>query len=177
MLNINLQQLISSSLPILIRSALILLGGFVVNLIVGRLINTAVHKFDGEDDSTKSEREQRAQTLGDILIGTSKALIWGIVLITLLSEWGVNITPIITGAGIVGLAVGFGAQTLVKDVISGFFLLLENQYNKGDTVEIAKVKGRVRKVGLRVTILEDDKGNIYTVPNSEIKTVTKYKKK
>ena len=86
----------------------------------------------------------------------------------ILSQWGVNIAPLLAGAGILGLAVGFGTQTLVKDIVTGFFILLEGNYNIGTEIEIAGVKGEVKKINLRTTVLEADKGIIHIIPNSKI---------
>jgi small conductance mechanosensitive channel len=88
-----------------------------------------------------------------------------------------NITPLITGAGILGLAFSFGAQTLVKDLIAGFFIILENQYNVGDQVKLNTEEGVVDKITLRATVLKDKKGNLIYIPNSEIKKVVVIKKK
>ncbi len=98
------------------------------------------------------------------------------VLLMVLSQWGVNILPILTGAGILGLAISFGAQTLIKDFISGFFILLEDQYNLGDRVKINNFEGEVYSLGLRVTILKDSKGNLIYIPNSQVTTVVRLKK-
>ena len=89
----------------------------------------------------------------------------------ILSEFGMNITPIITGAGIVGLAVGFGAQNLVRDVISGFFLIFEDQIRVGDVAKINGVGGTVENIRLRTTILRDVEGTVHIFPNGEIKQV------
>jgi small conductance mechanosensitive channel len=98
------------------------------------------------------------------------------VLLMILSQWGVNILPILTGASILGLAISFGAQTLIKDFISGFFILLEDQFNLGDRVKINNFEGEVYSLGLRVTILKDSKGNLIYIPNSQIATVVRLKK-
>ncbi|MGB2696402.1 MAG: mechanosensitive ion channel family protein, partial [Candidatus Zixiibacteriota bacterium] len=87
-------------------------------------------------------------------------------------ELGLDIGPILAGAGILGLAVGFGAQTLVKDVISGFFILMEDQYRVGDVVEVAGIGGLVEQMSLRVTILRDLEGKVHYIPNGSISTAT-----
>jgi small conductance mechanosensitive channel len=89
----------------------------------------------------------------------------------ILGELGLDIGPIIAGAGIVGLAVGFGAQTLVKDVISGFFILLENQFSVGDSIQIDDIGGGVEKMTLRATFLRDLEGTLHVIPNGEIRTL------
>ena len=87
-----------------------------------------------------------------------------------LKRIGLDITPILTGAGLLGLAVSFGSQTLVRDLISGFFIIVENQFNVGDKVKIANIEGKVIAINLRTTVLENKHQRIY-IPNSEIKNV------
>jgi small conductance mechanosensitive channel len=91
-----------------------------------------------------------------------------------LRDLGVDLAPILAGAGIIGLAVGFGAQTLVKDVISGFFLLLEDQYRVNDEVSIAGARGHVEEIGLRTTVLRDADGRVHIVPNGAVGVVTNH---
>jgi small conductance mechanosensitive channel len=90
----------------------------------------------------------------------------------LLSELGINIAPILAGVGIVGIAIGFGAQSLVKDIIAGLFILIENQYRKGDVVKIADVSGLVEDISLRRTVLRDMDGVVHVVPNGEIRVAS-----
>src|SRR4030043_1754813 len=90
----------------------------------------------------------------------------------LLSEVGINIAPVLAGVGIIGLAIGFGAQSLVKDIISGLFILIENQYRKGDVVKIADVSGLVEDINLRRTVLRDLDGIVHVVPNGEIRVAS-----
>ena len=118
------------------------------------------------------EFQKRTQTLGSIV---RYVLIIAIIIVgamTVLKELGVEIAPVLAAAGIVGLAVGFGAQSLVKDVISGFFMLLEDQIRVGDVVQIAGKGGLVEKVNLKTTILRDLAGNVHYVPNGHIDVVT-----
>src|SRR5437588_5735139 len=86
--------------------------------------------------------------------------------------FGLNLGPLLASAGIAGLAIGFGAQTLVKDVINGFFILLENQYDIGDNIRVAGVKGTVEAMNMRSTVLRDEDGTVHIIPNSEIKIVS-----
>jgi small conductance mechanosensitive channel len=118
------------------------------------------------------EFQKRTQTLVSIV---RYALVFTILIVasmTLLREFGIEIGPILAAAGIVGLAVGFGAQSLVKDVISGFFILLEDQIRVGDVVQIAGKGGLVEKINLKTTILRDLAGNVHYVPNGHIDVVT-----
>ena len=119
-------------------------------------------------DDPESEVEQRIDTLTQVIYRT----VWFVAvvagLITILPEFGINASALLAGAGLLGLAVGFGAQSLVKDVISGLFILVENQYGKGDVVSIAGVGGVVEDVNLRRTLLRDLDGTQHSVPNGEI---------
>ncbi len=110
-----------------------------------------------------------------ILKGIIDIVFFLIAVLIVLSYWGVNIIPILTGASILGLAISFGSQTLIKDFISGFFILLEDQYSIGDKVKIGNFEGEVQEITLRLTILKDSKGNQIFIPNSQVTTVIKMK--
>lgn len=118
------------------------------------------------------ERQKRAQTLSNIVYAVGFALVLVIGVLLVLRELGLDIAPFLATAGIGGLAVGFGAQSLVKDVISGFFVLLEDQVRVGDVVNIAGKGGYVESVGLRIIKLRDFDGSLHIVPNGSISTVT-----
>lgn len=115
---------------------------------------------------------QQIRTLASVInsVGIFVILFWA--LLQTLPLMGFELGPLLASAGVAGLAIGFGAQTLVKDVINGFFILLENQYDIGDKVRIAGVQGMVEEMSLRRTVLRDDDGTVHTVPNSEIKIVS-----
>jgi moderate conductance mechanosensitive channel len=117
------------------------------------------------------ERTKRIQTLGAILRRTLAVVATSIAALMILREVGIDITPVLTGAGIVGLAVGFGAQTLVRDIISGFFLILEDQIRVGDVAAINGQGGLVEEVNLRTIVLRDEQGAVHVYPNGEIKTL------
>lgn len=118
------------------------------------------------------EREKRALTLAGIVktVGTTAIVV--IATMMGLRELGLDITPIIAGAGVVGLAVGFGAQSLIKDVIAGFFIILEGQFGVGDVIKTGEISGQVERLNLRVTVLRDDNGAAHFIPNSELKVVS-----
>jgi small conductance mechanosensitive channel len=118
------------------------------------------------------ERTKRVQTLGRILQRTLVIVASSIAALMILRELGIDITPVLTGAGIVGLAVGFGAQTLVRDIISGFFLIMEDQIRVGDVAAINGQGGLVEEVNLRTIVLRDEQGAVHVFPNGEIKTLT-----
>ena len=114
---------------------------------------------------------QRAETIGALLRSISSIVIWGIAGITILGELGINLGPLIAGAGIIGIALGFGAQSLVRDFLSGVFMLLEDQYGVGDIVDVGEANGVVEGVSLRTTRLRDVQGTVWYVPNGEIRRV------
>lgn len=116
----------------------------------------------------------KTQTVRHLLKNVVQVVLFFIAVLLILANWGINIAPILTGAGILGLAVSFGSQTLVKDVISGFFIILEDQYNLGDKIKIDKYEGNVHNITLRMTVLKDSSGNLIYIPNSQITTVTRY---
>jgi len=117
----------------------------------------------------------KTRTIRSLLNNIIDAALFSVAVLIILSNWGVNITPILTGAGILGLAFSFGAQTLVKDLIAGFFIIAENQFNIGDKIKIGKLEGEVFKMTLRMTVLKDKNGNLIYIPNSQITTVVKLK--
>jgi moderate conductance mechanosensitive channel len=117
------------------------------------------------------ERTKRAQTLSRLLQKTLSIFVIGVAGLMILRELRVDITPVLTGAGIVGLAVGFGAQTLVRDVISGFFLILEDQVRVGDVAVVNGQGGLVEAVNLRTIVLRDEQGTVHVFPNGEVKTL------
>ncbi|MBN2262215.1 MAG: mechanosensitive ion channel family protein [Prolixibacteraceae bacterium] len=118
------------------------------------------------------EAEKRIKTLMGILLGIGKILIWATAIMVLLNKLNIDIKPILAGAGIVGLAVGFGAQELVRDFISGFFILLENQIRTGDVAIINGTGGSVEKIELRTTTLRDFSGVVHIFQNGKINTIS-----
>ena len=118
------------------------------------------------------ERSKRARTLGATIGRFFSILIWSAAVLMALRELGVDITPLLTGAGIIGLAVGFGAQTLVKDIISGLFLIAEDQVRIGDVVDINGIGGTVEEINLRTIVLRDMEGVVHAISNGEIRVVS-----
>ncbi|UZN04723.1 mechanosensitive ion channel family protein [Cellulomonas sp. S1-8] len=115
-----------------------------------------------------ARRAQRARTIGSVLRSTASIVVGSIAAILVLDALGINLAPFIASAGIVGVAVGFGAQSLVKDFLSGLFMLLEDQYGVGDVVDVGAATGTVEAVGLRVTKLRDGDGTLWYVPNGSM---------
>jgi small conductance mechanosensitive channel len=122
------------------------------------------------------ERTKRAQTLGRLIQRALTVVVTGIGALMVLRELDVDVTPVLTGAGIVGLAVGFGAQTLVRDIISGFFLILEDQVRVGDVAVVNGQGGLVEEVNLRTIVLRDESGTVHVFPNGEVKTLANMSK-
>lgn len=155
--------------------ALRLLGIFVIALIVNRLLR-ALTKVIIKPAATQARqaqlREQQTRTLAGIVYSTGSKAVWVIALLTALNEFKINILPAVTLAGLASLAVGFGAQTIIRDVIAGFYIVLEDQYVVGDTIQIADYVGRVEHLTLRRTVLRDARGALVTVANGEIRTVS-----
>lgn len=156
----------------LFRIALILGGALLAKGILVRFLNSGLAKID-HNISQKVKRE-RLRTLGSVLSNLSSFVLGALALLLVLSELGVDIAPLLAGLGVLGLGVGLAAQTLIRDYISGFFILFENQFNVGDRVEIGGKKGEVVDLSLRTTTLKDAEGRIHLVPNSQISAITKF---
>ena len=137
-----------------------------------RLISRAIARFErhlGKSPSPDAfEHAKRARTLSALIANTSRIFVIAAAVLMILDKIDINIAPILAGAGIVGLAVGFGAQTLVKDVISGFFLIFENQIRVGDAAEIDRVQGIVESIHLRTVVIRDQQGAVHVIPCGSI---------
>lgn len=135
---------------------------------IGRVVRRTMisSRFD-----TESDAEQRADTLTGLFRTALTALIWIIGAVLILNEFNVNLAALATGAGLFGIIIGFGAQSTVKDFLSGIFIIMENQYRIGDVVNIDGNKGVVEQVTIRITKLRDVDGSVYFIPNGEITVV------
>lgn len=134
-----------------------------------RLINRViVRTIELRHDQESSRGQQRASSINQLLQSIVTVVIWTISTITILSIFGINVAPLLTSAGVIGVGLGFGAQTLVKDYLAGIFLIIEDQYGVGDRVDLGPAAGTVEEVGLRVTRIKDDAGVIWYVRNGEI---------
>jgi len=170
------------------RILLILVVAFVVNRLVRRAIRRLVASMtrekvqrglnslrpavlDSSDELPTLRRMQRAETIGGLLQNASSVVIWAMAVLTALETIGINLGPLVAGAGIVGVALGFGAQHLVRDLITGIFMLLEDQYGIGDVIDVGPARGTVEAVGLRSTRVRDVDGVLWHVPNGEIRWV------
>jgi small conductance mechanosensitive channel len=146
-------------------------------MVASRLASSATKRFvltvhrRSPLTSSTGRSEQRAATVADVIASAERVVIWSIAMFTILDQVGVNLAPLLAGAGIAGIAIGFGAQTLVKDTISGLFVLLEDQYGVGDLVTLGDTTGTVEDVSLRVTRLRSVDGTVWFIPNGEVRRV------
>jgi small conductance mechanosensitive channel len=174
-----------------LRLVLIFATAVIVNRIVRRLIASFIARTtDAEVDHVRRTLRRltpqslqataavtplraaaRAQTIGLVLKSTASIVIYSLATLTALSEVGIDLAPLIAGAGIVGVALGFGAQSLVKDFLSGLFMLAEDQYGVGDVIDVGEAVGTVEVVNLRTTKLRAVDGTVWHVPNGEIRRV------
>lgn len=159
-----------------IRISLIFIGAVIlrsillvsVRRVVKGIVGGAKNKSDSNGALAQARLVQRARTMGSVLSNLITWTVYTIAITMLLSELGVAVGALIAGAGIVGAALGFGAQNLVRDLLSGLFIVLEDQYGVGDKVDLGEASGVVENVGLRVTQLRDSKGTLWYVRNGEI---------
>lgn len=149
---------------------LVMVGAFVLIRLL-RAITRRIASLQ-EKKLPSGIRTGQVRTLAGVITSVGIFIILFVAALQALSILGLNLGPLLASAGIAGLAIGFGAQTLVKDVINGFFILLEDQFNLGDVIRIAGVKGTVEAMSLRRTMLRDDDGTLHLVPNSEIQIVS-----
>jgi small conductance mechanosensitive channel len=148
----------------------------LVHQIIPRAIRGAVVRSETKRDRLVEEAEQRAETLSSFLTGTAVVITWVVAVFIILPEFDVNIAPLLAGAGVMGIGIGFGAQGLVRDVLSGIFILMEDQYAKGDWVALSGIQGEVESLGLRRTVLRDFDGTHHTIPNGNITIASNYSK-
>ena len=145
----------------------------LLKLVIPRMVDRMV-KVRGKGRHSKLWFENRSKTLSAIIASTLGIILVVVALFMILSELGIDIGPLLAGAGVIGIAVGFGAQSLIKDLLGGMFILIEDQYNKGDVVKIAGIAGLVEEVNLRRTVLRDLEGIVHSIPNGQITTVSNY---
>lgn len=138
--------------------------------IVRRTVTGLVRRSALRSDPN-SRLNARGQTLAGVAVSLLKIFLWTLSVFVILDKLGVNVAPLVAGAGVVGIAVGFGAQSLVKDFVSGFFILAEDQFGVGDNVTVSDVTGTVEEVNLRITRLRAADGTVWFVPNGEIRKV------
>jgi len=157
-----------------IRVLVIMIGAVVLYFLLRRFAPLLIKRQISRQmkKQPKGEVQKRITTLSSFLVTTGTVIIIIVAIVTILPEFGVNITAALAGLGIAGLAIGLGAQSLIKDIIAGIFILLEDQYRVGDVVKIAGIGGLVEKIDLRRTVLRDLDGIVHTIPNGEIRVAS-----
>ncbi|RED52683.1 mechanosensitive ion channel family protein [Cohnella lupini] len=151
----------------------------ILIFIISRLVLMVVNRFiDHVTNMKKSKRlklrTRRVQTMGRLLKNTASYIFNFIAILLILGEFHIQIAPLLAGAGVIGLAIGFGAQSLVKDVITGFFIILEDQFAVGDVIQTKDFKGTVEMIGLRATRIRNWTGEVHIIPNGLFNEVTNF---
>ncbi|WP_286256574.1 mechanosensitive ion channel family protein [Streptomyces graminofaciens] len=172
----------STWLAIGLRVLLIVVIAVILRVMVRRAITKLIDRMSrtpqGEDNTTLGgllvnveRRRQRSQAIGSVLRSVASFVILGTAALMVLATFEINLAPLLASAGVAGVAIGFGARNLVTDFLSGVFMILEDQYGVGDTVDAGVASGEVIEVGLRVTKLRGDNGEIWYVRNGEVKRI------
>jgi small conductance mechanosensitive channel len=171
---------LAQPLSTVLRIVFVLLIAVLIRIAAHRLINRVTARVAQTGASGKSDavhmlvgerRRQRSKALGSILRNAASVLIFGIAAVTIAGDLGLNLAPVLASAGVLGLAIGFGAQSLVRDFLSGIFMLLEDQYGVGDVIDAGDATGTVEAVSLRVTRLRDVNGVVWHVRNGTINRI------
>ena len=167
----------------LLEHGILILVIIVISYLVYRFLKIMIPEIversvrvRGKGRRAREELAKRSRTLSGLLTNIIGVIIVIVALFMVLSEVGVDITPLLAGAGVVGIAIGFGAQSLIRDILNGLFILLEDQYNRGDVVQIAGIWGLVEEVNLRRTVLRDLDGTVHSIPNGEVTKASNYTK-
>jgi moderate conductance mechanosensitive channel len=160
-----------------LRNALQVLGIWLLAWLSWHIVSLTARKIeksvDDLDDSITTLREKRGHTIAQLLRNIGRVLVISIAVLLTFNVF-INMGPVLAGAGILGLAVSFGAQSLVRDIISGFFILLENQFSVGDVIETAGKSGVVERMTMRIVMLRDLDGTMHVIPNGEMKVVSNH---
>lgn len=151
------------------RIATVVVFALIIQFLAKRAIIRSINKLIAKTDrGTANRAAERARTIGALLKSTINALIFIVAGAMILDQLGLNLGPLLTSAGVVGVAVGLGAQTIVRDILSGLSMLIEDQYGVGDRVQLLEINGVVENVGMRITTIRDDKGVLWYLRNGEI---------
>jgi small-conductance mechanosensitive channel len=156
-------------------SILDLVAIFIIALLVNRFLRAMSNlmiKRAATQSRAAQVREQQTRTLAGVLYGAGSKVVWVVAVLTALDKFNINPTPALTLAGLASVAVGFGAQNFVRDLITGFYIVFEDQYAMGDTIQVGDISGRVENLTLRRTVLRDARGALVTIANGEIRTVS-----
>jgi len=163
---VDAQEFVHTKLPHLVVL-------FVIAIILSRIIAIVTRRMSGlaRNRGTSPSRNSQVQTFASVLRTTLNTIVWGLTALQVLTVLGVNLGPLLASAGIAGVAIGLAAQTIVKDVLNGMLIIVEDQFNVGDTVRLTGMTGTVELMTLRRTEIRDGDGTLYVVPNSQITTV------
>ncbi len=172
----SIAQLVSEYTQLNETLAKIVVSGImiVVWIIIGLLVSKIVSIIIFKSLKVKNSNPARAETVAKLLSSVFKYVIWFVVIMVILGELDIDITPFIASAGVVGLAIGFGAQEIVRDFISGFFVIFDGEFNVGDVVESDGFKGTVKSIGLRTTLLQNWKGETKIINNGNLGNIINY---
>jgi small conductance mechanosensitive channel len=165
-----LNYLLNISPSNVIHLVVILAATLILNHLM-HLVTKLIVKPAATQTRAAQAREQQTRTLAGVINSAGSKVVWAIALLTAAQEFGINVTPVAALAGLASLAVGFGAQNLVRDIISGFYIILEDQYVVGDTIQVGETIGRVEHLTLRRTVVRDARGALVTLSNGDIRTV------
>jgi small-conductance mechanosensitive channel len=165
-----LNYLLNISPSNVIHLVVILAAALILNHLL-RLLTKLIVKPASTQTRAAKAREQQTRTLAGVINSAGSKVVWAVALLTAAQEFGINVTPVAALAGLASLAVGFGAQNLVRDIISGFYIILEDQYVVGETIQVGETIGRVEHVTLRRTVVRDPRGALVTLSNGDIRTV------
>ena len=163
------QVLLTGPLKILLVVALALLASRIGSKIIRKLVQTLQQRSGLGDPARRAGT--RMHTVANLIASLWRGIVWIVAVLTVLGILGINLTPFLAGATVIGAALGFGAQSLVKDLLSGFFIIVEDQYGIGDTIELGNVIGVVEDLNLRVTQLRALDGKVWYLPNGEVRAV------
>lgn len=157
----------------------ITLGSILILFFLGQvllrfLVHKAIKFADDGDDSIDTAREKQAKTLGDLILRSGNLVIYLIIIMMVLQLFGVNVTPILAGAGVIGVAIGLGAQSVAKDLISGLLIIMEHRYALGDIIKVGDFQGTVVKITMRSTVLRNDEGQTFYIANGSVAKVINY---
>jgi moderate conductance mechanosensitive channel len=172
----NTMSSLLSEIPALsVANLFRILGIVVAAIVINRLLLLATKlmvKPAASQTRTAQAREQQTRTLASLVYSAGSKVVWLLALLLVAQEFGINVIPVVAVVGLASLAIGFGAQSLVRDVISGFTIVLEDQYSVGDTIQVAETIGRVEHLTMRRTVVRDGRGALVTVSNGDIRTVS-----
>lgn len=152
---------------------LIIVVAYLLSYFGGLLIAPLIRRTVGRihSDATEEDVKKRQDTLISLLHTLVKVVVWMVAIFTILRQFSIDLAPLLAGASVLGVALGFGAQSLIKDFLSGMFIIMENQYRVGDVVDLEGSAGTVEQITVRTTIVRDVDGNVHFIPNGNIMTV------